>query len=79
MGVYEIVEQWVNEIGSQYFRHAVVIHIDGENIYIITDKPGLMIGYHGALVNKYREILKDNGYTQQIEFVDTFVGYVKEI
>lgn len=79
MDVCEIVEQWVNEIGTSYFRHAVVVHVEDENIYIITDKPGLMIGYHGSLVDKYRGILKENGYKQQIEFIDTAVGYVKKI
>ena len=80
MSLGQIVEQWVKEAGGRYyFKHAVVCHCDGEDLYIITDKPGLLIGYHGELINKYTEILKDNGYTQNIRLIDTAVGFVKVI
>lgn len=75
----EIVKQWRNESGgSYYFKHAIVVTYDAFNLYIITDRPGLMIGYHGQIIDKYKKILEENGYDQQITFVDTLVGDVKK-
>ena len=77
MKIKEIIEQWKNESCGSMPSRAIVVHIHDSTIYIITDSPGLMIGWHGETINKYRKILEENGYNQQIEFIDTFVGKVK--
>lgn len=43
---------------------------DRTKMYVYTTKPGYMIGYHGSLIEKYRNLLKENGFEIEIEFVE---------
>ena len=72
MTLEEIIKQWRKEagIGAYTQNSCVVFHVDKKNIYIITSYPGLMIGFHGLLADKYKEILKAEGYNHDIEFID---------
>ena len=79
MSLEQIIEQWWEEAGKYYFKTGIVCHCDGEDLYIITDKPGLLIGYHGTLIDKYTQVLKDNGYTQTVKLIDTYNCVVKMI
>lgn len=84
--VKEIVEEWKDEVdepikkqrGINYRRETIAIHIEGDTLYIATKNPGLYIGFHGQLADKYRKILEENGHNLRISFVDLFCGNVRE-
>lgn len=67
--IQRIIELWKQDAGLKY-RNPVVIHIDDKNLWVITERPGWMIGRHGDLVDRYKEILKENGYNLRIRFVE---------
>ena len=55
----EIIQQWKKQalgLRSSY-KDTTVFHVDGNTLYLITKYPGLFIGYHGNLINKYEEKL----------------------
>lgn len=55
----EVIQQWKNEaLGLRnVYKDTTAFHVDGNTLYLITKYPGLFIGYHGNLVNKYEEKL----------------------
>ena len=67
--IQHIVALWRQDAGAR-FTNPTIIHVDDDDLWIITDRPGLMIGRHGYLVDRYKEILKDNGYNLRIRFVE---------
>lgn len=75
--VKEIVTEWKDEV-DKLDRETIAIHVENDKLFIVTKNAGLYIGYHGILVDKYRDILKDNGYDLKISFVDVFCGNVRE-
>lgn len=77
--IKEIVAEWKDEIGIKSFQETVAIHKEGDRLFVITKSPGLFIGRHGVLVDKYKEIMRTNGHEINIvSFVDIFVGNVRE-
>ncbi len=78
MTVSDIVREWKSESGIKRYDDPTVIHQHEGKLFIITKQPGLFIGYHGNLINKYREVFRNHGYEFEIQFVDTFCGDVKE-
>ena len=77
--IKEIVAEWKDEIGIKSFEQTIAIHKDGNRLFIITMSPGRFIGWHGELVEKYKEIMHANGHDiNLINFVDLFVGNVRE-
>ena len=76
MTIEEIISAWSDE--AQVFRYcriATVVRILPDKIQIITDRPGFWIGSHGKIIYKYQQLLKDNGYTNKIEFIDIGKGF----
>lgn len=72
MTIEEIINAWSDEAQVvRYGRTAAVFRILPDKIQIITDRPGLWIGHHGKIIFKYKQMLKDNGYTSNTEFIDT--------
>lgn len=68
----EIIEIWKKEaFGS--LHETTAFHIDGDRIYIVTKYPGLFIGFHGKLYEKYKRKID-----KEIIFVDLGAGNVKE-
>ena len=55
----DIIQQWKKEaLGLRnVYKDTTVFHVDGNKLYLITKYPGLFIGYHGRLVDKYKEKL----------------------
>ena len=55
----EIIQKWKDEaLGLRnVYKDTTVFHVEGNTLYLITKYPGLFIGYHGNLVNKYEEKL----------------------
>lgn len=76
MTIEEIINDWSKEAQAfRYCRTAAVFRILSDKIQIITDRPGLWIGYYGEIIFKYQQILKDNGYTSNTEFIDLGKGF----
>lgn len=71
----ETLEAWKKEAHLTRLDEHTVFHQDGDVLYILTNRPGLFIGYHGILAEKYREILKQYGINV-IEFVDGSYGNI---
>ena len=67
--IQEIIRQWKQECG---ITHTVLFRYNGEVLKICTDRPGIMIGFHGNTVYKYTEIFKsyDKNF-EKIEFIET--------
>lgn len=76
--ISDIIKEWKDEagvngvvlVGAHYYSDGV--------LKICTDRPGLMIGIGGSLVNKYKEKLnKVDRYIKEIEFVETDPWYIR--
>ena len=76
--IINIIKEWKEEAGVNSIILVSAFPSFKETIKICTDKPGLMIGYKGELVNKYREKLKKiNPNLEKIEFVETDSWFIK--
>ena len=76
--IAKIIKEWKDEAGVTNTILVGVYPSFRETITICTDSPGLMIGYHGELVNKYQEKLKEiNHNLKEIKFVETESYYIK--
>lgn len=76
MTIEEIINAWRDEAQvARYCRIASVFRILPDKIQIITDRPGFWIGGQGKIIYKYQQLLKDNGYTNKIEFIDIGKGF----
>lgn len=67
--IQEIIRQWKQECG---ITHTILFRYSCNVLKICTDKPGIMVGFHGSMVYKYTEIFK--GYDknfEKIEFIET--------
>lgn len=70
MTLEQIMKQWTEEaVGTRHPEYYVVAHVDAD-INVITNIPGLLIGYHGQMIDKYRQLLSENGYTAPIKIID---------
>ena len=67
--IQEIIRQWKQECG---ITHTILFRYTGNVLKICTDKPGIMIGFHGSTVYKYTAIFKsyDKNF-EKIEFIET--------
>ena len=70
-GVEKLLREWRMEAKN---NHLCLYKGEGDTLIIYTDKPGYMIGYHGELIQKYREkILEASfGTFKNITFVETY-------
>ena len=76
--IINIIKEWKQEAGVNSIILVSASSGFNETIKICTDKPGLMIGYKGDLVNKYREKFKKiNPNLVKIEFVETDSWFIK--
>lgn len=78
MSLVDIVSAWKSEAGLPSYQNTVAVHEDGEKLFVVTKHPGLLIGLHGKLGNKYSAILREHGYAHKIVYVDMFCGDVKQ-
>lgn len=75
MYLKDIIENWKRESKVDTFRReTIAVHACGDKLFVATQHPGFYIGYHGQLVDKYRGILRDNGYPCDMRFVDLGCG-----
>lgn len=76
--VKEIIESWMEEAGLKNRNETIAFHVSENNLFIVSKYPGWLIGKYGSLVDKYRRLMKSNGYDFQIHFVDLSCGYIRE-
>ena len=75
--IKDIIWEWKTETKIKPWEETIAIHQCGDTLFIITKRPGVFIGYHGVLVDKYQDMLKENGYDLKIHFVDICSGNVR--
>ena len=76
--ISNIIKEWKDEAGVKGIVLVGVYSSFRDTIKICTDRPGLMVGKGGKLVDKYREKLKTvNKHLEHIEFVETDSWYIR--
>ena len=76
--IKKIIKEWKDEACVKGIVLVSVYSSFRDTIKICTDRPGLMVGKGGELVNKYREKLKTiNKHLEHIEFVETDGWYLR--
>lgn len=81
MTAKEIIKKWSNEAEFPLLNPipTIIFNVSKDKIVILTDRPGALIGYHGSLFYKYRDIFEENGFPREIEFIDLFMKRFVEI
>lgn len=73
-----VIKEWKTEAGV---KSAILVNAYSstkKTLTICTDKPGLMIGKQGVVINKYLEKIKEVApNVKNIEFVQTDKWYIK--
>ena len=76
--ISDIIKEWKDEAGVKGIVLVGAHYYKSGKLIICTDRPGLMIGLHGELVDKYTEKLnKVDKYIKGIEFVETDPWYIR--
>ena len=74
----ELIKQWKDEAGVKGIVQINALPTVRHTLTICTDRPGLMIGKGGCLVDKYREkIQKEYSNIKEIKFVETDSWYIR--
>ena len=73
-----IIKAWKDEAGVTGIIQVGMHYYKDGKLKICTNKPGLMIGFRGELVNKYVELLnKADRYIKEVEFIETDSWYIR--
>ena len=74
----KIIKEWKDEAGVKGIIQINACPTVRDRLTICTDRPGLMIGKGGCLIDKYREKIQ-NEYPniRKIEFVETDSWYIR--
>lgn len=77
--ISNIIKEWKDKAGVKgIIQISANFSSSKDTIKICTDRPGLMIGFHGALVAEYKEKLKAIcPKLEHIEFIETDSWYIK--
>lgn len=76
--VSNIIKEWKDEAGVEGIVQVSAFSKIQSEITICTDRPGLMIGKAGTLLDKYEEKLKKvNPRLERVLFVETDSWYIK--
>ena len=74
----KIIKEWKDEAGVKGIIQINELSTVRSALTICTDRPGLMIGKGGCLVDKYREkIQKEHPNIKEIKFVETDSWYIR--
>ena len=57
--IEKIIQDWCNEC---YCTAMTIPHYDSRTVDIITVRPGIMIGYKGKTITKYKEKINELGW-----------------
>lgn len=61
--IEKIIQDWCNECNCTVMT---VLHYDLYTVDIITNRPGIMIGYKGETITKYKEKINELGWNIHI-------------
>ena len=76
--ISNIIKKWKDEANVKGVILVSVYADFRDTIKICTDRPGVMIGKNGKLVDKYKKKLKEfNPNLEHIEFVETDSWYIR--
>ena len=76
--ISNIIKKWKDEANVKGVILVGVYADFSDTIKICTDRPGVMIGKNGELVDKYKKKLKEfNPNLEHIEFVKTDSWYIR--
>ena len=76
--ISNIIKKWKDEANVKGVILVSVYADFRDTIKICTDRPGVMIGKNGELVDKYKKKLKEfNPNLEHIEFVETDSWYIR--
>lgn len=74
----KIIKEWKDEAGVKGIIQINALSTVRDTLTICTDRPGLMIGKGGFLIDKYKEkIQKEYPNIKKIEFVETDKWWIK--
>ena len=76
MSIERTIEKWCN---AAHYKRPVGYEIDYSNnvVTIYAESPGVLIGYHGVHVFKFKDILKERFHKDyQVKFVEIRGGIV---
>lgn len=73
-----IIGDWMDESGVASRNETIAFHIHDGALYLMTKYPGWFIGKYGFLVDKYRRLMKLNGFDLTIHFIDLSCGRIRE-
>lgn len=81
MEIQEIIRRWKKDANLFLYEGATttLFFVSKDEVYILTDRPGVFIGKAGELYNKYSKILEENGYPKKVRWVDLFYKDVVEL
>lgn len=82
--IHNIINAWFYDLftyGTERARYDISCSFEvyGRNIYIYSNKPGILIGCHGKNVYRLEDLLKEQGIHKRVNFIETPSGYVREI
>ena len=73
----DILDAWMEEAGVPCVQVRIGYGNATATFFIYTNHPGLMIGYHGELVDKYKEKLKEYSMRNvEVEFIETQYSFI---
>lgn len=76
--ISKIIKEWKEEAGVKGVVQICANYSSKKKLTICTDRPGLMIGYKGILVEKYKKKIQEIlSNIESIEFVETDSWYIK--
>ena len=76
--ISNIIKKWKDEANVKGVILVSVYADFRDTIKICTDRPGVMIGKNGELVDKYKKKLKEfNPNLEHIEFVETDSWFIR--
>ena len=74
----QIIKEWKDEAGVKGIIQINAYPTVKDTLTICTDRPGLMIGMGGRLVDKYKEMIqKEYPNIKKINFVETHSWYIR--
>ena len=68
-----VVNKWLHEYfhdEQHKLRMATGFEVCGRNIYLYSDKPGILIGYHGDTISKLENMLRSVGIKKRVLVVE---------
>jgi len=70
--INRIMNEWMfdNFYGCNIGYITVAFEVCGRNLYIYTNRPGILMGYHGRCVEELKNKLKSAGIRKNIRFID---------